>query len=120
MILNDEQGDQHADRHGGTRDQHASAGVFHGVASEIEQCNEDYIFEGIPRQFVVGRYHSWVVDKTNLPEVLVITSIDSQGAIMSLKHRELNVRGVQFHPESIMTIHGKKMIENWLFASTNV
>lgn len=93
--------------------------VFHGVASEIEQCNEDSIFEGIPRQFIVGRYHSWVVDKTNLPEVLVITSIDSQGAIMSLKHRELNVRGVQFHPESIMTTHGKKMIENWLFASTN-
>jgi len=88
--------------------------VFHGVASEIEQCNEDYIFEGIPRQFIVGRYHSWVVDKTSLPEVLAITSIDSQGAIMSLKHRELKVRGVQFHPESILTPLGKKILDNWL------
>lgn len=88
--------------------------VFHGVTSEIEHYNEDTIFEGIPSSFSVGRYHSWVVDKTDFPDVLQVTAMDHQGSVMALKHKEFKVRGVQFHPESIMTTYGKKIIENWL------
>lgn len=88
--------------------------VFHGVASEVECCEIDLLFEGLPTKFSVGRYHSWVVDRQTLPLSLVITTIDSNGSIMSLKHKELKVRGVQFHPESILTPFGKKMLKNWL------
>ena len=62
----------------------------------------------------IGRYHSWVVSRENFPDVLEITSVDENGQIMSLRHREFDVRGVQFHPESILTPYGKKIIENWL------
>lgn len=87
--------------------------VYHGIATKINITEEDYIFKGIPNEIEVGRYHSWVVD-TNLPECLQATSFDEDGRIMSLKHKEYDVRGVQFHPESILTPHGKQMLKNWL------
>jgi len=87
--------------------------VYHGVATSITITGDDYIFEGIPKQIEVGRYHSWVVDR-NMPENLIATSFDENGQVMSLKHAKYDVRAVQFHPESVLTPHGKKMLENWL------
>lgn len=88
--------------------------VYHGVATIVKQTEGDYIFNNLPDVFTVGRYHSWVVSKENLPHELIITSIDENGQIMSLKHEHFDVRGVQFHPESILTPNGLKMIENWI------
>jgi len=89
--------------------------VYHGVATGIKVVDEhEALFSGIEKTFQAGRYHSWVVKKKNLPEILKITALDEQGTIMALRHKELNVRGVQFHPESIMTPEGKKIIYNWL------
>ena len=90
--------------------------VFHGVATKISVTNDDYIFTNLPQNFEVGRYHSWVVATENLPETLIITSTDENGEIMSLKHQHLKVRGVQFHPESVLTSNGKQILENWLKA----
>lgn len=93
--------------------------VFHGVASNVELVAEDdALFEGVAERFEVGRYHSWVVSKENFPEeVLEITAVDCQeGMIMALKHREYDVRGVQFHPESVLTPCGEQIIKNWLKA----
>ncbi len=87
--------------------------VYHGIATPITITGEDHIFEGIPKEIQVGRYHSWVVD-TNLPDDLMATSFDENGQIMSLKHKTYDVRGVQFHPESVLTPHGKQMLKNWL------
>lgn len=88
--------------------------VFHGVATKISITNDDFIFDNLPQKFEVGRYHSWVVATENLPDSLIITSTDENGEIMSLKHQYLNVRGVQFHPESVLTPNGKQILENWL------
>lgn len=88
--------------------------VFHGVTTQIKVEKEEELFHGIPTEFRVCRYHSWVIDRNDLPECLIVTSVDPEGIIMSVKHRDLKVRGVQFHPESIMTEYGKKMIDNWL------
>ena len=88
--------------------------VFHGVATKISVTNDDFIFDNLPQKFEVGRYHSWVVSTENLPDSLIITSTDENGEIMSLKHQYLNVRGVQFHPESVLTPNGKQILENWL------
>ena len=89
--------------------------VHHGVATRVELVQpQHYIFEGLPPQIVVGRYHSWVVDRATFPDALEITAIDDDGFVMALRHRHYNVRGVQFHPESVMTPDGKKMLENWL------
>lgn len=88
--------------------------VFHGIATPIEIIKEDYIFNNIPKKLNVGRYHSWVVNKSDFPETLEITAVDESGQIMALKHRSLDVRGVQFHPESILTEHGLQLIENWV------
>lgn len=88
--------------------------VFHGMVTPVELIASDELFYGLPHKFKVCRYHSWVVEKQSIPKELLITSIAENGTIMSLKHKEYNVRGVQFHPESIMTEHGKQMIENWL------
>jgi anthranilate synthase component 2 len=90
--------------------------VFHGVATKISVTNDDFIFNNLPQNFEVGRYHSWVVSNENLPNSLIITSTDENGEIMSLKHQYLNVRGVQFHPESVLTPNGKQILENWLKA----
>ncbi len=87
--------------------------VWHGVAAPITIIADDPIFEGIPRQIDVGRYHSWTVSRL-LPDALEITSTDSAGEIMSLRHKQNDVRGVQFHPESVLTPDGLKMLENWL------
>lgn len=87
--------------------------VYHGVSTPITIVGDDELFKGLPRRIEVGRYHSWSVDR-NLPEALEWTSVDENGEIMSLKHRIYNVRAVQFHPESILTPDGKKMLENWM------
>ncbi|MDF4223428.1 aminodeoxychorismate/anthranilate synthase component II [Maribacter sp. M208] len=87
--------------------------VYHGIATSIKIIKEDIIFEGIPNEIEVGRYHSWVVD-SDLPEVLEATSVDENGQVMSLRHKTYDVRAVQFHPESVLTPNGKKMLENWL------
>ncbi|MBU1011906.1 MAG: aminodeoxychorismate/anthranilate synthase component II [Bacteroidetes bacterium] len=87
--------------------------VYHGVVSEIELVMNDYIFEQIPLKFMAGRYHSWVVDP-NLPSELETIATDANGQIMALKHKTYDVRGVQFHPESIMTPNGKQIIQNFL------
>ena len=88
--------------------------VYHGVATEISSCvTDDILFQDIPERFLVGRYHSWVVAK-QLPEVLEATSYDEEGNIMSLRHKHYDIRAVQFHPESVLTPEGKKMIQNWV------
>jgi anthranilate synthase component 2 len=88
--------------------------VYHGVASMVETTvTDELLFEGLGNSFEVGRYHSWVVD-TNLPDVLEITSLDENGQIMSLRHKTYDVRGVQFHPESVLTPNGKRILENWI------
>ncbi|MEN1786023.1 MAG: gamma-glutamyl-gamma-aminobutyrate hydrolase family protein [Bacteroidota bacterium] len=87
--------------------------VYHGIATPVTITEADPIFEGMPKEIQVGRYHSWVVN-ANLPDTLIATSVDSNGQIMSLRHKTHNVRGVQFHPESILTPQGKQMLSNWL------
>jgi anthranilate synthase component 2 len=88
--------------------------VYHGIATTIKTVvTDELLFEGLGDEFEVGRYHSWVVDPT-LPDVLEATSFDENGQVMSLRHRTFDVRGVQFHPESVLTPNGKKMLENWV------
>lgn len=88
--------------------------VYHGVATKAIQTKDDNLFEGIPTEFLVGRYHSWAISSQNFPESLEITSIDENNEIMSIRHKSLDVKGVQFHPESILTSHGKKILGNWV------
>jgi len=90
--------------------------VYHGIETLMiqSQSNRSPIFESIPEQFIAGRYHSWVADKENFPDDLVITCEDEEGQIMAIQHKEFPVYAVQFHPESIMTPRGKTMIENFL------
>jgi anthranilate synthase component 2 len=88
--------------------------VYHGVATKIEvTVDDESLFDGLPKTFDVGRYHSWIVT-TPLPESLEATSFDKNGQIMSLRHRVYDVRGVQYHPESVLTPNGKKILENWV------
>jgi anthranilate synthase component 2 len=91
--------------------------VFHGVQTPIKIVGNDYIFNGLPEEIAAGRYHSWIVSKENFPADLVITAVDNSGDIMALKHRTLDLHGVQFHPESILTPDGIKIINNFLFSS---
>ena len=88
---------------------------MHGIATPIKVTDEtEKLFLGLPESFKVGRYHSWVVEK-NLPEVLTVTAIDEQdNSVMALRHKQYDVRGVQFHPESVLTEYGKEMMQNWL------
>lgn len=88
--------------------------VYHGMVTPIELRAKDQLFDGLPTVFNVCRYHSWVVDKESLPDELEVTSVAENGNIMSFKHKHYNVRGVQFHPESIMTENGKLLMKNWL------
>jgi len=91
--------------------------VFHGVSTKINVTVEDEsLFKHIDKDPMVGRYHSWVVDP-NLPGVLEATSFDENGQVMSLRHREYDVKGVQFHPESVLTPMGKQMMKNWVIES---
>ncbi|MBT3571556.1 MAG: aminodeoxychorismate/anthranilate synthase component II [Flavobacteriales bacterium] len=88
--------------------------VKHGVSSEIIHYNNSKVFNDLPSNFKVGHYHSWAVSKENFPNVLIVTSENIEGKIMSIKHKEFDITGLQFHPESILTENGLKMIENWL------
>ncbi|MFC2104765.1 anthranilate synthase component II [Bacteroidota bacterium] len=88
--------------------------VNHGREFETIVIQDDYIFKNVPKTFFSGRYHSWIVNKNNLPPELEITSIDKEDRIMSLRHNKLDIRGVQFHPESIMTKYGELIIKNWI------
>lgn len=88
--------------------------VYHGVQTEGTQLGNDYIFEGLPKRIAMGRYHSWVVDKDGFPDVLEITATSDEGQIMGLKHKEYDIHGIQFHPESVLTPDGRTMIGNWL------
>lgn len=91
------------------------AHVFHGVETPVEVVAEDEsLFQDLPRTFQAGRYHSWVVAKDSLPATLEVTAIDQDGVIMAMRHKTYDVRGVQFHPESIMTEFGRQMLENLL------
>ena len=90
---------------------------MHGIATPITVLDEqEVLFKTCPVSFNVGRYHSWVVSEQGLPEVLQITATDADKQIMALRHKTLDVRGVQFHPESVLTEHGKQMMKNWLEA----
>jgi anthranilate synthase component 2 len=88
---------------------------MHGIATSISVLDEqELLFKGIPDSFKVGRYHSWVVSNENLPSCLKVTAADENQQIMALRHTELDVRGVQFHPESVLTENGRQMMKNWL------
>jgi anthranilate synthase component 2 len=88
--------------------------VVHGVATPIHILQEDYLFRDIPSTFMAGRYHSWVVNAHTLPTSMEITAVDDKGYIMAARHTTFRVRGVQFHPESVLTEYGSTMIHNWL------
>ncbi len=90
--------------------------VYHGVATPCTLFGIDPIFDTLPRQITVGRYHSWVVSKDNFPDCLEITAESDEGQVMALRHRQYDVRGIQFHPESVLTPDGKTIIHNWLKA----
>lgn len=88
--------------------------VCHGMATPITITTKDALFDNCPASFLVGRYHSWVVDNQTVPDDLIITAYDQNRNIMAGKHQTLNIRGLQFHPESILSEYGKEMISNWL------
>lgn len=88
--------------------------VFHGIQSPVTLTATDYLFEGLPSTVQVGRYHSWVIDRKDFPDCLEVTAVSEEGYIMALRHRTLDVRGVQFHPESVLTPEGKQMLGNWI------
>lgn len=88
--------------------------VFHGVQTAIKIVIEDYIFAGLPKEIRAGRYHSWIVSKNDFPNELEVTAVDRAGDIMALKHKKLDLHGVQFHPESILTPDGARIIQNFL------
>ena len=88
--------------------------VLHGISSEILFIKEDRIFNQIPNQIKVGHYHSWVIDEETLPSCLEVTSKNEDGIIMSICHKEYDLKGLQFHPESILTEYGLLMIKNWI------
>ena len=89
--------------------------VFHGVATQAQiLVNDEPLFKDLGESIEIGRYHSWVVSEENFPDNLEITAVDASGQIMALRHREYDVRGVQFHPESVLTPKGKQIIKNWV------
>lgn len=88
--------------------------VYHGIATPIQLKHKDVIFEGCPPEFNVGRYHSWVIDHDTLNVEFVVTAVDGENNIMALVHKNLRLRGVQFHPESILSEYGELIIRNWL------
>ena len=87
--------------------------LMHGKTSVITTTQEG-VFAGLPRQFIVNRYHSLAIDRASCPEVLAITAWTDDGEIMGVRHKELAIQGVQFHPESILTEHGHAMLKNFL------
>lgn len=90
--------------------------VYHGVATEGTLLDNEPLFRGLPRRIMMGRYHSWVASRTTLPDCLEITAESDDGHIMGLKHRNYDIHAIQFHPESVLTPEGRKIMENWLRA----
>ena len=88
--------------------------VFHGVSTPAHRICEDYMLNNLPESIEVGRYHSWIVDRTTLPSCLEVTSVSDEGYIMSMRHKTFDIRGIQYHPESVLTPEGKKILQNWL------
>lgn len=88
--------------------------VFHGVATPCHIIADDPLFSALDRDITVGRYHSWVVSSEGLPDCLKVTATSDEGQIMALRHRDLDVRGIQFHPESVLTPDGPAMLASWL------
>ena len=89
--------------------------VCHGFGMDtLVEADDEILFRGVPKEFKSGRYHSWMVSAESLPEVLEITARDMDGRVMALRHREYDLRGVQFHPESILTPDGATIMRNWL------
>ena len=93
--------------------------VFHGVQTAIKIMGNDYLFKGLSKEILAGRYHSWIVSKEDFPNELEITAEDEAGDIMALKHKQLDLHGVQFHPESILTPEGVQIIQNFLQSKVN-
>jgi anthranilate synthase component 2 len=88
--------------------------VYHGIATPTKIIEKEVLFQGVPETITTGRYHSWAVSTDDFPKDLEVTAVDEKGAIMALRHRSYDVRGVQFHPESILTEYGEQMLKNWL------
>ncbi len=88
--------------------------IYHGVATQTYQIEEDYIFDGLPKVLEVGRYHSWAVNPEGFPGELEVTSVDDKGILMSLRHKVYDLHGVQYHPESILTPRGREILSNFL------
>jgi len=100
-----------AENFGGTL--HNLSEPLHGIASSAKLVEQDYLFDNMPESFKIGHYHSWVVNQ-ELPRELIVTAVDEQNNIMALKHEKYDVRGVQFHPESVLTEQGKTILNNWI------
>lgn len=88
--------------------------VHHGVSSIVTVTEKDYLFNSLPTRLEVGRYHSWIVSQVGLPICIQVTSVDEEGQIMALRHKEYDVHGIQFHPESVLTPQGGTILANWL------
>jgi anthranilate synthase component 2 len=88
--------------------------VMHGIATPVNHLNNDILFRKIPKRFMAGRYHSWVIDRDHLSSSVTVTAADDNGEIMGIRHKHLNLRGVQFHPESILSEFGKELAQNWI------
>lgn len=87
--------------------------VYHGIGTQIQTIGHDALFANLPESFTVGRYHSWAVHQ-DVPETLQVTARDANGQVMALKHRDFDLRGIQFHPESILTPNGSQILQNWI------
>jgi len=88
--------------------------VHHGVATKMKIIEKDYLFEGLPDTYSVGRYHSWAVEKNTIPKDFEITAVDNEDEILAISHKKFDLKGVQFHPESILTEYGEELMANWL------
>ena len=88
--------------------------VYHGVQTEGTQLGNDPIFDGLPERIKMGRYHSWFVDNSTLPSCLEVTATTDDGMIMALRHKDYDIHGIQFHPESVLTPDGRTIVDNWL------
>lgn len=88
--------------------------VFHGVQTPVQILNDEVLFKSLPEKLLVGRYHSWVVSKEELPECLEITALSEEGYIMGLRHKTFDIHGIQFHPESVLTPEGIQIIQNFI------
>ena len=88
--------------------------VYHGVQTPVSILRQDVLFEGLGKEIPVGRYHSWVVERSSLPACLEVTAESDEGFVMALRHRDYDVHGIQFHPESVLTPQGATIVSNWL------